>query len=273
MFSDKRLAVIGAGMMGDVLVKAILQAQLMEPEQVVAADLDEAKLKRLQADTGVGVTTDNLAAVAKADLIILAVKPQVMRKVLGQIGSRVRPEQLVISIAAGITTGVIEAALPPGTAVIRAMPNSASLVRAGMTVLAMGKAATAAGEALASEIFRSIGPVILMPEEMLDAATGLSGSGPAYVYLFIEALADAGVRVGFTRETALQLAARTVYGAAKMVLETGEHPAVLKDMVTSPAGTAIAGLHELERKGLRGIVMDAVVAAWQRSRELGREGK
>ena len=202
---------------------------------------------------------------------MLSVKPQIIDRVLAQIAPAIEPRHLVVSVAAGVPVSVLESALPAGTRVVRTMPNTPATVLAGATAIAPGTHATEADLAIVRTLFESVGRVVTLEELLLDAVTGLSGSGPAYVMLIIEALADGGVKVGLHRDTALLLAAQTVYGSAKLLLDTGEHPGRLKDMVTSPGGTAIAGLHTLESGGLRRTLIDAVEAASNRSEQLGEK--
>jgi pyrroline-5-carboxylate reductase len=215
-------------------------------------------------------TTDNGALVERSEIVVLAVKPQIMRKVLDEVAERMRADALVISIAAGIPIAAIEARLRPGTRVVRTMPNTPALVDAAATAIAAGGHATPADLAVAQQIFTAVGVTVTLDEVQLDAVTGLSGSGPAYIFLILEALSDAGVKVGLSRRTSTLLAAQTVLGSAKLLLETQEHPGRLKDMVTSPGGTAITGLHTLEHGGVRTTLMDAVEAATKRSHELGQ---
>ncbi len=217
------------------------------------------------------MTADNLEVVRASEIVVLSIKPQIMERVLDEIRCAVTPEKLVISIAAGISIASIEERLPPDVHVIRVMPNTPALVQAGATVIAPGEHATETDLALARAIFDAVSQTFILDESQMDAVTGLSGSGPAYIFLIIEALADAGVKVGLSRYVAQALAAQTVVGSAKLLIETNEHPGVLKDMVTSPGGTAIAGLHTLEAGGLRTTLINAVEAATKRSRELGEE--
>jgi pyrroline-5-carboxylate reductase len=214
---------------------------------------------------------DNHQLLRESDVVVLAVKPQVIDKVLTQIGADVRPDQLVVSVAAGVPIEALESRLPRGSRVVRAMPNTPATVQAGATAVSGGAHASADDLRIARELFEAVGRVVVLDEGLLDAVTGLSGSGPAYVMLIIEALADGGVKVGLHRDTALLLAAQTVFGSAKLLLETGEHPGRLKDMVTSPGGTAIAGLHTLESGALRKTLIDAVETASKRAAELGAE--
>jgi len=255
--------------MGEALVRGILRAGLMAPESVWATDADPEKLARVAREHGVRPAT-NAEAAAHADTVIVAVKPHFVVPVLEDIGSALKPGTCVISIAAGVPLQVIEGNLPPETPAIRAMPNTPCLIGQGAIALAPGRHATPSHVAEAQRLFGALGLVVTVGEQLMDAVTGLSGSGPAYVYLFIEALADGGVMAGLPRDVALRLAAQTVAGAAGMVLETGRHPGELKDMVTSPAGTTIAGLSVLEDRGVRGAALRAVQAAAARSAELGR---
>ncbi|MBN9159363.1 MAG: pyrroline-5-carboxylate reductase [Myxococcales bacterium 68-20] len=267
----KTLGFIGGGNMAAALVKGLLHSKVVPPERIIVSDVKEERLRTLHDMHGVRTTTDNHELVRDADVVVLSVKPQVIDKVLAAIGKDVRPEQLVVSVAAGVPVSAMEARLPDGTRVVRTMPNTPATVDAGATAIAPGTHATEADLEVAHELFAAVGRVVTLDESLLDAVTGLSGSGPAYVMLMIEALADGGVKVGLHRDTALLLAAQTVYGSAKLLLETGEHPGRLKDMVTSPGGTAIAGLHTLESGGLRRTLIDAVEAATTRSAALGEQ--
>ena len=267
----KRLAVIGAGNMAEALVRGVLRAGLAAPEAIATSDVAPDRLRLFREQFGVATDTDNAAIAAKADLVLLAVKPQVMGQVLQGLAPAVEG-QLLISIAAGVPTHYIEARFSPRPVrVVRVMPNTPALVLEGASALCAGAHATAEDLATARAIFEAVGRAVVLEEGALDAVTGLSGSGPAYVFVIIEALADAGVRVGLSRDVAQLLAAQTVLGSARMVLETGKHPAALKDMVTSPGGTTIAGLHALESGALRAALLDAVQAATERSQELGRK--
>ena len=216
-------------------------------------------------------TTDNHALARSVDVLVLSVKPQVVDKVLGAIAQDIRPEHLIISVAAGVPIAALEARLPEGSRVVRTMPNTPATALAGATAVSTGTHATEEDIATATALFEAVGRVVVLDESLLDAVTGLSGSGPAYVMMIIEALADGGVKVGLHRDTALLLAAQTVYGSAKLLLETGEHPGRLKDMVTSPGGTAIVGLHTLESGAIRKTLIDAVESATRRSVELGEQ--
>jgi pyrroline-5-carboxylate reductase len=269
MLSGKRIAFVGAGNMAEALIKGLLASEKVAGKDVIASDRHAEKVARVAQRHGITGTTDNNACVTGAQIVVLAVKPQVMNSVLAPLASHIAHDALVVSIAAGVTTATLEAHLQQGTRVIRTMPNTAAMVLRSATAVAPGSHATEADLAVAREIFEAVGRVVVVDEVQLDAVTGLSGSGPAYIFLIIEALADAGVKVGLSREIALELAAQTLLGSAHMLLETGEHPGRLKDQVTSPGGTAIAGLHTLEAGGLRTTLINAVEAATRRSRELG----
>jgi pyrroline-5-carboxylate reductase len=270
VLKGKRLAIIGSGAMGTALMRGLLQSGAMAADQIIAADIDEGRLSDA-ATLGVATTMDNKRAVAQSEIVLLCVKPQVMDEVLADIAPAVEPHlHCVISIAAGISIAQIERQLPDGTPVVRVMPNTPAQVLAGASAIALGKHASEPHRQIAHAIFRAVGLVVDVPEKLLDAVTALSGSGPAYVFVFAEALADAGVNLGLPRDIALKLAAQTLLGAAKMLLETGKHPGELKDMVTSPGGTTIAALQVLERCAFRGAVIDAVAAAHQRAKELAK---
>ena len=270
MLRDKTLAILGTGMMGGALARGLVQAGAMPGSGLRLFDTHESKAIALAANLGPGALAADSAAlaIANADLILVAVKPTVVADVLAEIAPFVSPQQLVVSIAAGIRLATMEAILPAGIPIIRTMPNTPCLVGCGATALCRGASATEAHLALAQSLFASVGLSVEVPERLLDAVTGLSGSGPAYVYLMIEALADGGVKEGLTRDTSRLLAAQTVLGAAQMVLSSDQHPAQLKDNVTTPGGTTIAALHVLERAGIRTALIDAVQAAADRSREL-----
>lgn len=267
--SGGKVGFVGGGNMAEALVRGLIGAKVKSPEQIVVSDVKDERLAHFAKTHGVVTTTDNHALVKDVDVVVLSVKPQVVDKVLGALSSDIRPDQLVISVAAGVPIAAMEARLPAATRVVRTMPNTPATALAGATAIAAGSHATSADVATARALFEATGRVVVLDESLLDAVTGLSGSGPAYVMLIIEALADGGVKVGLHRDTALLLAAQTVYGSAKLLLETGEHPGRLKDMVTSPGGTAIAGLHTLESGALRKTLIDAVEAATKRSIELG----
>ena len=268
--TTKTLAFIGCGNMGEALVKGLLASKAAQPGQVRISARRPERVKELQAAYGVGAGT-NAEIVRASDVVVLAVKPQILDQVLRQLTNELTKDKLILSVAAGVPIAAIERRLHPPTRVIRAMPNTPATVGAAATAIALGEHATDEDYATAKTIFDSVGLTVLLEETQLDAVTGLSGSGPAYIFLIIEALADAGVKVGLSRRASLQLAAQTVLGSAKLLLESGQHPGLLKDGVTSPGGTAIAGLHTLEAGGLRNVLMNAVEAATRRSKELGEE--
>lgn len=268
MFQDKKIGFIGGGAMAEAIIGGIIGAGLVSAEQVRVYDVSQARLRVLAEEYGVdSAGMDELTA--WANVIFLAVKPQVIGEVLTSLSCKVKAGTIVISIAAGVTIARLEAQLPD-LAVVRVMPNTPVFVNAGMAALALGTHSDEAVGAFAKAIFDAVGRSIVVKESLMDAVTGLSGSGPAYGFVMIDALSDAGVRVGLTRQDAILLAAQTLYGAAKMVLETGEHPAVLRDRVTSPGGTTIAGVHIMEQQGVRGALIDAVIAATERSAEMGK---
>jgi pyrroline-5-carboxylate reductase len=273
MLSGKRIAFVGAGNMAEALVKGLVASDRVRPTDLVASGRRSERVARVAERYGITAAPDNPTCVAGAAIVVLAVKPQVMSSVLAGIAPHVPDHALVVSVAAGVTTAAIEAHLRRGVHVIRTMPNTAAMVGRSATAIAAGAHATPEDLAVAREIFDAVGRVVVVDEVHLDAVTGLSGSGPAYIFLIIEALSDAGVKVGLSREVALELAAQTLAGSAHMLLETGEHPGRLKDQVTSPGGTAIAGLHTLEAGGLRTTLINAVEAATRRARELGEAQK
>ncbi len=263
-----RWGFIGSGKMATALVKGMLRAGNASAESICASDPLPAARATLQSETGVTVFDSNLAVAERCDALVLAVKPQSMREVLRELRTAVTPDHLVISIAAGTTIASIDEGLGRSGRLVRVMPNTPALVGEGASAYAMGPRTVPEDEAIVKSCLESVGRAVRVPESLLVAVTGQSGSGPAFVYLMIEALSDGGVRVGLPRDVATLLAAQTVLGAAMMVRDTGEHPGVLKDQVASPGGTTIAGLHALERGGLRAALMDAVEAATHRSAEL-----
>ena len=264
----RTIGFVGAGNMAEAMIRGLLRGNDFAPGQIVASAPRGERVSELHDKYGIRTTTDNKVP-AGAELVVLSVKPQILSRVLDEIAGAVRPDALVISIAAGVPVATIQARLASGTRVVRAMPNTPALVDAAATAIAGGEHARESDLADAKRIFDAIGLTVILEESALDAVTGLSGSGPAYVFLILEALSDAGVKVGLSRRTAQLLAAQTVLGSAKLLLETNEHPGRLKDMVTSPGGTAITGLHTLENGGVRTTLMNAVEAATRRSRELG----
>jgi pyrroline-5-carboxylate reductase len=271
MALGKKIAVIGAGNMGEALVAGMVAAGAATPGELHATDVLTDRLDRLKARYQIRVSSDNRAAAAWADLVILAVEPQVLDQVLDDLHPVLTESKLILSVAAGYPIARMIAHLTPGVRVVRSMPNTPSVVLAGVSALAWGARVSEEDRQVARAVFESVGKVVEVEERLLDAVTGLSGSGPAYIFLIIEALADGGVRMGLSREAALILASRTLLGASQMVLQTGRHPSHLKEMVTSPGGTTIAGLHALEQGRLRASLMGAVEAATRRSQELGAE--
>lgn len=265
----KRVGFLGGGAMAEALVGGLVAAGV-GPERICAADPDPARRKHLEERLGIATHADNQAAVADRDVVVLAVKPGMVETALASAGTLPGGDgPLWISIAAGVPLARLAAALPGDARIVRAMPNTPALVQTGATALCANACASADDLALATALFEGVGLCWIAPDEsLLDAVTGLSGSGPAYVFVFLEALADAGVRVGLPRDAASRLAVQTVLGAARLASESGRHPAQLKDQVTSPGGTTIAGLERLEAGGLRAAVYEAVAAATRRSREL-----
>jgi pyrroline-5-carboxylate reductase len=266
---NRKIGMLGTGNMASALVRGLLSSKTLRPDQIRGSDVRAEHLLELEKKYGIQTTTSNSELLAWANVVVLAVKPQVIDRVLDQVAGDFNSDTLVISVAAGVPIRSIEARLPDGARVLRAMPNTAAIALAGATGVAPGSRATPEDVQFTQALFDAVGRTVVLDESLIDAVTGLSGSGPAYVMLIIEALADGGVKVGLHRETALLLAAQTVYGSAKLLLETGEHPGRLKDMVTSPGGTAIAGLHTLESGGLRRTLIDAVEVATKRAVELG----
>ncbi|WP_448561429.1 pyrroline-5-carboxylate reductase [Trichothermofontia sp.] len=271
--SSVKIGVIGGGVMGEALISRLLRCQLYEPEQVLVSDRSSERCQLLQQQYGIQTTLDNLSVIAaQPAVVLLAIKPQVLGQVASEIAASLVRNQptlsLVISILAGVTLSHLETTFPQYP-IIRAMPNTPAIVGAGMTAITPNQLVTPDQLALAQQIFGAVGEVLELPESAMDAVTALSGSGPGYVAVVIEALADGGVAAGLPRPVALQLALKTVQGTAELLQSTGMHPAQLKDRVTSPGGTTIAGLAQLEHQGLRSALIEAVQAAYRRSRELG----
>ena len=262
------LVFIGAGQMAEAIVRGVLDAGLVTPDRVTMTDVRPQRLEQLRA-LGIRGEAANRAAVQHGDVIVLAVKPQDVTTVLADIGPHVTTDHLIVSIAAGVPIKTLEAGLERPVPVVRVMPNTPCLVRAGMAAVARGTHASPEHEATVLSLFNATGKAVALPEKQLDAVTALSGSGPGYVAVLIEALIDGGVRVGLPRDVATTLAVQTTLGTAQLIAETGEHPARVKDMVTSPGGTTIAGIHAMERAGVRAALIDAVVEAAERSRQLG----
>jgi pyrroline-5-carboxylate reductase len=264
---------LGAGNMGEALIKGLLAANLVPAEAIHATDVRLERLKELNRQYGIQISSDNAELIRHADIVILAVKPQIMDAVLTEIAPAVTRRKLLISIAAGVSTAKIRALLHKDARLIRVMPNTPALVLEGVTAVAKAEGLEADDLETAGEIFSAVGRVVVLGEELMDAVTGLSGSGPAYIAVVIESLADGGVRMGLDRITAMTLATQTVLGAATLLRETGLHPGAVKDMVCSPGGTSIAGIAALEEGGIRTTFIKAVERATQRSRELGQGPK
>ncbi|HET8580742.1 MAG TPA: pyrroline-5-carboxylate reductase [Nitrospiraceae bacterium] len=272
MLLDKRIALIGAGNMTEALVAGMLVAGVAHPDQLFATDILPERRTHFQDRYKIKVGGDNVEAARYGQVIILSVEPQVLDEVLDSVNSALQGERLIISVAAGYPISRIAAHLKTEARIVRAMPNTPSSVLAGVTALSFGPHVAEEDQQVARIIFESVGKVVVVEERLMDAVTGLSGSGPAYVYLMIEALADGGVKMGLSRQVAELLTAQTVLGAARMLIESGEHPGRLKDRVASPGGTTIAGIHKLEEGHLRATLIAAVEAATKRSQELGTEG-
>ncbi len=255
--------------MAEALVAGLLRAKVTDPARILTTDIAQDRLIHMGGTYGVQVSRDNGKAVAFGEVVVVAVEPQVIDELLGGIAKFFKKDCLVISVAAGYPTSRLARHLPPTVRLIRTMSNTPCGIGEGVTALSLGRGATVQDEQLARRLFEAVGKVVSVEERLMDAVTGLSGSGPAYVYLMIEALADGGVKAGLTRQAAELLAAQTVYGAARMVVETEEHPGRLKDRVASPGGTTIAGLHKLETGRMRAALISAVETAAKRSKELG----
>lgn len=272
MLSNETVAVIGAGNIGRSIIGGLIHSDLVAPEQVIATRRTQAALDDLQDEfPGLRTATDNVSAVREATIVVLSTKPQSRAEVITEIRDHIARDALLVSVLAGVTTERLQLALGQDQPVVRVMPNTPALVDEGATAISGGTYASRDDIDTVRAIFEAIGTVVETREGLMDAVTGLSGSGPAYVYMFIEALTDAGVKQGLSRPVAGQLAAQTVYGAAKLVLETGKHPAILRDEVTTPGGTAIAAVSELESRGLRTTLINAVATATERSKQLNED--
>ncbi|MBI1921926.1 MAG: pyrroline-5-carboxylate reductase [Geobacter sp.] len=269
MLRNRKIGFIGGGNMAEAIIKGLV-AGGMDPAAITVGEPSTERQKHLAGQYGISTTAENAAVVTACDVVILAIKPQVALGVMGGVASYIREDQLFISIMAGIGTAAIEEAIPRGK-VVRVMPNTPALVLQGASAICCGSRADADDLELTRAIFDRVGKTWVVEEKLMDAVTGLSGSGPAYVFTFIESLSDAGVKNGLPRDIATGLAAQTVFGSAALLMETGEHSAMLRDRVTSPGGTTIAGLHQLEASGFRAAVINAVDAATARSKELGKK--
>src|SRR3954467_6174227 len=270
MGSDLKIGFLGAGKMALALARGFATAGLVRPENVLASDPVDAARTHFEREGAGRVTKSNADVVKFASVIVVAVKPDQVNDLLAEIKSEYTSNHLLISIAAGVPLSRFEAALGNSARIVRVMPNTPALLGASATAFAGGKGARPTDAELVQKLFSSVGIAFPVKESLLDAVTGLSGSGPAYAFLLIEGLSDGGVAAGLPRDVATRLAAQTLLGAARMVLETGHHPGVLKDMVTSPGGTTIEGLHELEKAGVRGALINAVRAATEKSKKLGQ---
>ena len=274
MLKNKKLGFIGGGNMAEAIIRGLLSASFIEAKNIFVSEPSKSKRDTLHAEYKIKVTADNLELVKKCEIIILAVKPQILKDVLHDIRSLVDRDKLIISVAAGVPISIIDGVLSGKEnkkfSVVRTMPNTPALVQEGVTAIASGKHVSKTAMKIAHRIFEAVGRTVDVEEDHLDAVTGVSGSGPAYIFMILEALSDAGVKMGLSREVSNALTIQTVLGSAKLARESGKHPGELKDMVTSPAGTTIAGLHALEEGGLRTTLMNAVEDATLRSRELGR---
>ena len=267
------LGFIGSGAMATALIEGLIASHTLPASSIYSSDPDEAKLQQLTATHGTRASPSNLDLLSSCTVLVLAVKPHIVHPVLSEMGTHFTPNHLLISIAAGVTLATLQSYLPPSTPLARVTPNTPAMVRKGATAITLPPSSSPTHLSITRTIFSAVGSVVDVPEHSLNAVTGLSGSGPAYVFLFLEALSDGGVRAGLPRAVANALAAQTVLGAASMVLErvgSGTHVGELKDAVASPGGTTIAGIHALERGGFRGVVMDAVYAASQRAEEMGK---
>jgi pyrroline-5-carboxylate reductase len=265
-----KIGFLGAGRMATALAKGFIQAGLTTADRMIASDPIDAARDSMAREGGVKTTPVNGEVMDAADVLILAVKPDQVSSVLTEIKPKFTNRHLLVSIAAGVPLARMEAALPDGARVVRVMPNTPALVGASASAFAVGRSAQPEDAALVEKLFSSVGLALRVKESLLDAVTGLSGSGPAYAFLIIEALSDGGVAAGLPRDVATRLAAQTLLGSARLLLESGQHPGALKDMVTSPGGTTVEGLHELEKAGVRGALINAVRAASEKSKRLGQ---
>ncbi len=270
MLTGKKIGFIGSGNMGEALVSGLVQSKAAQPEDILCSDIDPELLDEIKEKYGVCVTPDNIEVARTSDIIVYATKPQILGSVLKQTADALDMSKLIISIAAGVPLAAIAAGLGKELRLIRVMPNICAFVKESATAIAAGEFVLENDVAMARAIFDSVGKTVFIQENtLMDAFTGLSGSGPAYIFTIVDAMADAGVKMGLSRKNALFLSTQTVLGAAKLLQESGEHPGQLKDRVASPGGTAIAGIHTLEQGGLRTTLINAVESATKRSKELG----
>jgi pyrroline-5-carboxylate reductase len=266
----EKIGFIGAGLMGEALIRGILNKKLIKRENIFASDIEKKKLDFLKKELKINVTTSNKELVKSVDIVVLSVKPQVVLTVASEIKEIFPENVLLISIAAGVSIEFLEEKISKKIAIVRVMPNISSLAGEGIAGISYNNNCKTIHKKLAEKIFSSVGKIVRVEEKYLDAITAISGSGPAYIFLMIEALSDAGVRIGLPRELSQFLSIQTVLGAAKLAISTGKHPGELKDMVCSPAGTTISALHTLEEKGFRGILISAVYSAYKRAKEISK---
>ncbi|WP_022666765.1 pyrroline-5-carboxylate reductase [Desulfospira joergensenii] len=270
MLTDKKIGFIGGGNMGEALISGLVLSKAARPEDIICSDIDREQLDQVKNKYGISVTTDNIEVAKTSDIIVYATKPQILGAVLNKTAEALDMSKLIISIAAGVPLAAIAAGLGKELRLIRVMPNICAFVKESATAIAAGEFVLENDVEMARAIFDSVGKTVFIEENVLmDAFTGLSGSGPAYIFTIVDAMADAGVKMGLSRKNALFLSTQTVLGAAKLLMESGEHPGQLKDRVASPGGTAIAGIHTLEQGGLRTTLINAVESATKRSKELG----
>ena len=267
---DRPIAILGSGNMGSALLKGIINAKLTPSKKIIACDVSESKLHTLASEWKVRTTLDLNEAVKLSDILLLCLKPQTLPKALDAIKNSVRPDHLIISIVAGMRISFIQQRIGKNVGIVRVMPNIAAVVDEAASAIAYGEFVSTPQKDIAAAIFEAVGEVVVIAEEQLDAVTGLSGSGPAYIYMVIEALIDGGVKMGLARDIATKLAIQTVLGSAKLVKTSGLHPAILRDQVTTPGGTTINAIHELESHGLRSMLINAVATATRRSEELSK---
>jgi pyrroline-5-carboxylate reductase len=267
---DKPIAILGIGNMGSALMKGIINAKLTPPKKIIACDINLPRLQAIAAEWKIRIAADLGAATEISEILLLCVKPQILASVLQTIKPALRSDHLVISIVAGVRIGFIQQMLGIKLAIVRAMPNIAATVDEGAAALAYGEHVSAEQQRIAKSIFEAVGDAVVVSEDQLDAVTGLSGSGPAYIYMVIEAMIDGGVKMGLSRDIATKLAIQTVLGSAKLAKTSRLHPAILRDQVTTPGGTTINAIHELESHGLRAMLINAVVTATERSKELSK---
>jgi pyrroline-5-carboxylate reductase len=267
---DRPIAILGSGNMGSALLKGIINAKLTPAKKITACDVSESKLQALASEWKVRTTTDLNEAVKASDILLLCLKPQTLPKALEEIKNFIRPDHLIISIVAGMRIGFIQNKIDKQIGIARVMPNIAAVVDEAASAIAFGEFISTSQKDIATAIFEAVGEVVVIAEEQLDAVTGLSGSGPAYIYMVIEALIDGGVKMGLARDVATKLAIQTVLGSATLVKTSGLHPAILRDQVTTPGGTTINAIHELESHGLRSMLINAVATATRRSEELSK---